>query len=223
MVVAGAAMPVLGLGAGVANASVSTVAMWHMDETSGSTMNDSSGHGNNGTLTNISLGQSGLKGNAYSFNGSSSKVTVPNSSNLNPGTSALTLTVNIKFSVKPSGSVGDYDIIRKGLSSDPGDYKLEILGTGKASCHWKGTSGSTPDTMAGGPDLSDNQWHKVVCKRKGGNKEQLIIDGTVEWTQSVNLGSISNSAVLTLGAKTSGSGCCDWYKGLMDEVSVKVG
>ena len=63
-------------------ASASTVAaLWHMDETSGTTMADSSGHGNNGTLHNVTLGAAGKYGKSYTFGGSKAKsyVEVPNS------------------------------------------------------------------------------------------------------------------------------------------------
>src|SRR5439155_12704584 len=105
-------------------ASAATVALWHMDETSGSTMRDSVG-ANNGTLKNVALGKSGFLHSAYGFNGSSSIVTVPSSSALNPGSADFSFLVHVKFSKLPPT---DYDLLRKGLSSTAGgDYKLEIL------------------------------------------------------------------------------------------------
>lgn len=49
------------------------------------------------------------------------------------------------------------------------------------------------------------------------NRIALIVDG-VSYTTSVAIGSISNNAVLTIGAKSSGG---NWYEGLMDEVSFR--
>ncbi|HEY8619534.1 MAG TPA: LamG-like jellyroll fold domain-containing protein [Dermatophilaceae bacterium] len=200
-------------------ASSTPVGLWHMDELSGTTMSDSSGHGNNGTLSHVTVGVPGFTKTGYSFNGSSSIATVPSSTSLNPGTQNFSLIVHVKFTVLP-GSVGDYDVIRKGLSSTPGgDYKMEILSTGKASCHWKGSSGSTPDTKPGLANLADGKWHTVTCS-KAATSEQLFVDGVSQWTQTVTIGSISNTAPLTIGAKSSGG---DWYKGKMDQVSVSVG
>ena len=53
-------------------------------------MNDVSGNGNNGTAANITWTTSGKYGNALSFNGSSSRVTVPDSASLHL-TTAMTL------------------------------------------------------------------------------------------------------------------------------------
>ena len=70
----------------VQTASAATTAWWKMDETSGTTMNDSVGSAN-GTLHNVTLGLAGISGKAYGFNGTSSYVSVPNRSSLNPGSS----------------------------------------------------------------------------------------------------------------------------------------
>jgi len=219
VVTGGTALIIPVLLAATAFASASPVGLWHMDERSGTTMTDSSGHGNNGTLSHVTVGVAGFTGTAYSFNGSSSIVTVPSSTSLNPGSTNFVLTVHVKFTALP-GSVGDYDLIRKGLSSTSGgDYKMEILSTGKASCHWKGSSGSTPDTKPGNANLADGKWHTVKCS-KAATSAQLLVDGVSQWTQRVTIGSISNTAPLTIGAKSSGG---DWYKGTMDEVRVDVG
>ncbi len=181
---------------------------WHMNETSGSTMKDSSGNGNDGTLSHVTLGVPGFRGTAYSFNGSNSLVTVPSSGSLNPGSKRFTLVVHVKFSVVPPPSVGDYDLIRKGFSgTNGGDYKMEILSTGKAS---------SPDTKPGLHNLADNKWHTIRCI-KGNNSEKLVVDGVLQWTQNVTVGSISNTESLTLGGKSTGG---DWYNGTMDEVSL---
>src|SRR3954451_10229961 len=47
-------------------------AVWHLDETSGSTAIDSSVNGNNGTAENVVM-----TGTGYQFNGESSNVVVP--------------------------------------------------------------------------------------------------------------------------------------------------
>src|SRR5579859_4961370 len=55
------------------------VALWHMNETTGSTMHDATIYKNNGTLHNVTLGESGINSSkAYGFNGSNSYVSVPN-------------------------------------------------------------------------------------------------------------------------------------------------
>lgn len=196
-------------------AAAATVALWHMDESSGQ-MIDSSGSGNHGTLQNVTRVTPGFNGSgrAYSFNGSSSRVSVPNSSSLNPGSQNITITAHVKFSSKPSASVGDYDLVRK--QKPNAVYKMEILGTGKAFCKFKGTGGNVAITA--GPVLADNQWHTIVC-RKTASQVTLTVDGS-SFTKNGSAGSISNTIGVTLGSKPSPA---DQYKGVMDEVSIVVG
>ncbi|MEX1264239.1 MAG: LamG-like jellyroll fold domain-containing protein [Actinomycetota bacterium] len=196
--------------------AATTVALWHMDESSGQ-MIDSSSSGNDGTLSNVTRVSPGYNGGgrAYSFNGSNSKVTVPNDSSLNPGSQTVTLKAHVKFSSRPSSTVGDYDLVRK-QSNTAGTYKMEILITGKAFCRFSGTGGGI--SITAGPDLSDNRWHTIVC-RKTSSSVRLTVDGA-SFSKNGNVGSISSSIVLVLGAKPTGG---DWYKGLMDEVTIAFG
>ena len=75
-------------------AAAATVGHWALDETSGNTVVDSSGFGNNGTSQNMTLDQDGVNGGndrAYLFNGTSSRITVPASNSLVPGTKDITI------------------------------------------------------------------------------------------------------------------------------------
>jgi hypothetical protein len=182
---------------------------------------DSSGNNNNGTTQNISAAVPGSVGNGYHFNGNS-VATVPSSESLNPGSANISFTLDAKFTQPPTTAVGDYDLIRKGLASTAGgDYKMEILPRdnrtkAKAFCFFKGSAG-TVGKIINGPNLADGRWHTLRCT-KTPTSVQLSVDGTT-YTQAALLGSISNSAPLTIGAKTGGG---DWYSGEMDEVSVDI-
>jgi hypothetical protein len=204
------------LAAPVGASAATTVALWHMDESSGQ-MIDSSSSGNDGTLSNVTRVSPGYNGGgrAYSFNGSSSKVTVPNDPSLNPGSQNVTIKAHVKFAGRPSSSVGDFDLVRK-QSNTAGTYKMEILITGRAFCRFAGTGGAL--SITAGPDLSDNRWHTITCKKTSSNVT-LTVDGA-SFSKSGSVGSISSSIVLVLGAKPTGG---DWYKGIMDEVSLIFG
>jgi hypothetical protein len=182
----------------------SPAAVWHMDETSGSVMHDSSGHGFNGSK-------------AFGFNGTSSKVIVPDVAGLNPGTKDLVVSVHVAFSAVPAD---DYDLIRKGLQTTAGgDWKIEIVrvnGAAIARCYLRGSSGSWQKTT--GPNLADGAWHTITCERHA-TTVQMSVDGTV-WKKTTSIGSISNTAALSIGAKASGG---DWMKGTIDEVSITIG
>jgi hypothetical protein len=197
--------------------AVTTAGLWHMDETSGTTAVDSSGNRNNGSNTNITYVTPGFNGSggAYSYNGTTSKVIVPNAASLNPGTQNVSITIHVKFTVVPPPSVGDYDLVRKGTSNY---YKVEITDTGKTRCQFHGTTNGAGVVF--GPNLADGAWHTIVCT-KTATSITGVVDGTFTKTKNITIGSITNSVALSLGCKSSGND--DLYRGLMDEVSITVG
>jgi hypothetical protein len=193
--------------------AATTAGLWHMDESSGQAI-DSSGMGNNGTLENVTRVAPGFDGTgrAYSFNGTSSRVVIPNSSSLNPGALDVSMTAHVKFSVIPPPSVADYDLIRKGT----GIYKMEIRNTGQAFCKFKGSTSGL--SVKKGPNLADGQWHTIVCRKTSSNIT-LTVDGT-SYTKSGSVGSISSGDPLYFGAKPNGE---DRYNGILDEVTIVFG
>src|SRR3712207_3420387 len=107
---------------------------WQMSETSGP-MIDSSGNNNNGSPTDVL--QTGSK---YVFNGSTSRVAVPDNDSLDPLEKDITLRASVKVTDAPMDD-DSYDIVRKGLAGRPGgQYKMEIKSSrsdpkiGRASC-----------------------------------------------------------------------------------------
>ena len=210
------------LGAVPAGAASTTVALWHMDEQSGTTMVDSAGS-QTGTLRNVKVGVSGWAGSAYRFNGRTAYVTVPSSSALNPGSAPITFTAHVRYTVTPpSGTTTDYDVVRKGTSSDSAQfYKLEIRPDNRAVCRFVGSKTTTKGLLIHtGPVLNDGRWHTLTCT-KTDTKITLGVDGKT-YTKQGTVGSISNSGPLTLGAKP-GKSYSDFYNGDMDEVSVSIG
>jgi len=190
-----------------------------MDETSGSVMHDSSGNGHNGTLSNVTVGKPGFKGKAYSFNGKNSEDTVPTSSGFDvPGT-GYKITAYVKFTRAPQNIGEDsYDLVRKGLTTVQ-FWKVEISKTGKAACHFTGSSGIA-DMPGNGPILADGVWHQIICW-KTLNQVKLYVDGTVVASRSVTVGTVKNTNVLSIGYKNDPNvPDSDFYKGIIDEVSI---
>jgi hypothetical protein len=207
VVTAVAAVPPAGTGA---------ASLWHMDELSGSSMAESGG-ASSGAAKNVLFGRPGVMNTGYEFNGTSSVIVVPSSSRLNPGSAPFTLTAHVSFTHRPVSAVADYDLVRKGLSSTAGgEYKMEIMDTGKALCDFHGSTANA--VLTDGPNLADGAWHSIQCIKQNASIS-LVIDGQT-FTKADAVGSISNSASLSIGAKSAGG---DWYQGLMDEVSVSVG
>jgi hypothetical protein len=190
---------------------------WRMNETSGP-MIDASARNNIGTPTDVLR-----TGSTYVFNGSTSRVAVPDNDSLDPAAKDITL----KASVKVTGrSMNDdsYDIVRKGLSSGTpgGDYKMEITRTsdptvGKLHCLFKGTGGTVGNVAQ--PDIVDGSWHTLECI-KTSTSVVAKVDGR-SYTQRGSAGSISNSSGVTVGAKTANP-LDDVFDGEMDSVSMDI-
>src|SRR3954468_1645492 len=224
------AAPLTFLGA-TASASAAKVAVWHMNERSGTVMHDSAGS-NDGTLHSVALGQPGYRKAAYAFDGTTSYVQVPDAAALNPGSAKFSVQLRVNFTAIPPQ---DYDLIRKGLSTTPGgDYKLEIAHSGQALCVIGGSAGTaTPipgpavcvmrgsagtAAMIAGPMLNTGTWHTIKCTRSE-STVKLIVDGVVRKKVKVATGTISNDSDLYIGAKPGS----DFMNGSLDEAKVTVG
>ncbi len=198
--------------------AASPTAVWHMDETSGSTMTDSSGNGFNGSMQNITRGVAGINGSkGYGFNGKSSRVIVPDAAGLNPGSKDLVVSVHVAFTSAPGD---DYDLIRKGRqSTSGGDWKIEIVkksGASVARCYLRGSSHDWQKTA--GPNLADGNYHTITCE-KHAKTVRMTVDGQT-WQSTRTIGSISNNQPIAVGAQAEGG---DWLKGSMDEVAITIG
>ena len=198
------------LGVGPASATAGPVALWHMDETSGSVMHDANGS-HSGSLHSVQLGQSGYEGTAYGFTGSSS-VSVASASDLNAGSRDITVTIHLKATSVPKKP--DWDLIRKGKAdTSGGEWKMEYQPSGQASCGFKG---KTSASLTKGPALNNGKWHTVQCV-KTSSSIKLIVDGQT-YSKSVSIGSISNTAPILIGTH----GSSEFFKGALDEASIEI-
>jgi hypothetical protein len=192
-------------------------AVWHLDETSGSTAFDSSGNMNDGTAYNVVMNGSG-----YEFNGRSSQVIVPTSTSLNPGTAEFSFSVTFRSTVAP-GTGLDYDLLRKGLATTSGgEYKMEILqanGEARALCLVKDSAKHVLQ-IRGTTNLTDGQVHTITCTRTSAGVT-VVVDNLAPRTKAGSTGTISNSAPLSIGAKAEGGTEADWFAGVILESSVR--
>jgi hypothetical protein len=189
------------------------VALWHMDETSGSVMRDSIA-GHDGTNFSVQLGLPGFSGTAYGFTGSGSYVSVASASDLNPGTADITITVHLKTTSVPA--TPDWDLIRKGLyTTSGGEYKMEYQPTGQASCGFKGSANY--GELIAGPAINNGQWHTVQCV-KTSSAIKVIVDGQT-FSKAFNIGAIANTIAVPIGARPGS----EYFKGSLDEASIQVG
>ncbi len=91
-----------------------TLGFWHFDETTGSTLLDSSPNHNNGTAYGPSI-VGGITGNARNFNGTSNYATMPSNAAYNFQNSE---SFTVRAWVKTTGAGGI--ILRRGLVPFPG-------------------------------------------------------------------------------------------------------
>jgi hypothetical protein len=191
------------------------VALWHMDEASGTVMYDSIGN-HTGTLYSVQTGLPGFLVSGYGFNGSSSYVSVPTASDLNPGSADITITIHFKTSSTPPPPPADWDLIRKGLyTTTGGEFKMEFQQSGQASCGFKGSAAYAE--LIAGPNLIDGQWHTIQCV-KTASAIKVIVDGQT-FSKAASVGSIANTTPVVIGARPGS----DWTKGTLDEASIQIG
>jgi hypothetical protein len=198
----------------IAPARASTSVTWHMDDSSGAS--DPSGH-------TLSLSNIDTSSDAYwTFDGDGLATTSSDDDAFDPGTSSFTVSVEVRSSTMPSSSVGDYDLVRKGLSGTSGGYwKLEMI-PNSARTKTLALCQMTGGRLKWAPfSLTDGQWHTITCTRDAsGPTLKITIDGKSK-TKSINSArKIANSSKLYVGAKDSGN---DEYTGDMDELTLSVG
>lgn len=185
------------------------VALWHMNETTGPMLDSGLAPANNGTLS----GTIARNGTAYTF--TRGWVTVPTEASLSPGTQRVTITANVNPTSLPT--TGDFDVLRKGDAPNQ-LYKVEILQSGALFCQFHGsghTVGATSTTLI----APNTGFHSISCV-KTTSQVQAIVDGNIT-SKSGNVGAISNSAPVVIGAHTGGNN--DFFKGGIDEVSLTFG
>ena len=187
---------------------------WSFDEIGSPTAADDSGNNNTGYNQFIIGDPQG----GYLFDGAGSRVVVPSSDSLNPGASDFSFGVTLTTTTPAPGT--DYDVFRKGLGNDVGgEYKIEVVprnGLAKAFCIVK-DSAKRSTSLIWGPKhgLNDGQQHTITCSRVG-NTVQLQVDTypTRTKTNAGGIGSISNTAQLSIGAKAEvNDPGADWFQG----------
>ena len=189
---------------------------WQMGETSGQ-MADSSGNGNNGNPTDVAR-----TGSAYVFDGSTSRVAVPDNDGLDPAGRDITLTASVAL---PDRAMDDdsYDVVRKGLSTTAGgDYKMEVKRAsdptvGNLNCVFKGDVGTV--NRVAPVDVVDGRWHTLGCA-KTDNSVVARVDG-VSYAKTGTAGSIANDKETLIGAKTTDP-FDDVFEGSMDSVGIDI-
>jgi hypothetical protein len=179
---------------------------------------DATGNGHDGIIQGpVEVGQPGHEGSAYSFAERGSWVMVPSSPELNAGTGNFLVTTWIKVESAPDEGE-TYDIVRKGIAyTVPGEYKLELLGSGRVRCTAKDSENRLATVVSQVVLGGDGTWHRIGCARTG-RHWSVLVDETIR-SAEVDLGAVSNTVALAIGSKY---GLEDRPLGLVDDVRLVI-
>ena len=183
------------------------VGAWSFDEAIGTDVRDASGRGNHGSAVNAAR-VAGKYGNALSFNGSNSRVDVPNSPSLQ-----LTTAVTLEAWVRPTSSSSAWrDVVFKG---DDNYYLMSTSGNGALPAAGGIINGA--HTEAFGPSvLPVNTWSHLALTYDGA-RLRLFVNGS-EVAGQARTGAIATSASpLQFGGDTIYG---QHFAGLIDDVRV---
>ena len=205
--------------------SENTMALWLMDEGSGSTIQDETANNNDGTIYGNVSWTTGKYDYALDFPGASGDyVSVPHSESLAPAGGLPELTVEAWVYVDSSG---DYGLIGKWegwppigwymkaeSATDPNKFKYVAV----VSCANGGYWGTYIDNAA-----PLNQWvHLAFTYDGSANQMKLYIDGTdtsySTWSTGSGGNVQSSTEDLFIGCEHGNS---KWFNGVIDEVRIE--
>ena len=184
------------------------VAAYSFSEGTGTTVADASGNGNTGTIANATWTTSGKYGNGLVFNGTSARVTIPDSTSLH-----LTTGMTLEAWVNPSTVTSAWrDVIYKGNDN----YFLEGTSDPNTVPAGGGTLGSTAVETYGTVALAANT-SAHLAETYDGATLRLYVNGT----QVSSLAHTGNIATSTNPLQIGGDSIYgQYFKGTIDEVRV---
>ena len=173
------------------------VGYWKFDETSGTSAADSSGNGNNGTLTNDGGGlpnwTSGKVGNALSFDGGN-LVTWGNVAAMN-SLSAITVSAWINTASTSNGGIVTKSDCLGGANGGPFELLVGDISAGKASFvvyPAGGSPASFEDSGDSTTNVSDGNWHLLIGEYDG-SKVSIWVDGVLQNSSTFGAVTVSNT------------------------------
>jgi hypothetical protein len=191
----------------------STLALYHFNETSGTTAADSSGSGFNATLVGGASFSAGHSGNALTLNGTSGYANLPNSSALN-----FTGPITLSAWIKPTSLSGYQNIIDHGYTNNPdAEVYLRINNGDYQVGRW---DGKDHDASFAIPTSDLNTWVHLSGEYDG-SSWRLYRDGVLV-AGSPDAGSGGAEAVptnWTIGAGGN-SAARRYFSGQIDDVEI---
>ncbi len=190
--------------------AIGLVAAYGFDAGSGTAAADQSGNGNNGSLSGATWAGAdrGKFGNALSFTGSSSFVTIPDSSSLD-----LTTGMTLEAWVRPTTLASWNTVIFK---ERPGDYAYALYantGTSRPSANMN--NGGDRD-IRGTAQVATGAWTHLAATYDG-SVLVLYVNGTQAATLLTSGSIVTSTSALKIGGNAIWG---EYFAGLIDEVRV---
>lgn len=203
------------------DSEANVVGDWHLDENTGTTANDSSRNGNNGTLTNGPTWATGKYGQALSFDGTDDWVNL--GSGLDPSFEANPAALSIEFWFKPDSTATEtFPLLfsnHKTTTPASGFY-LAYDKTNKQMASQFALNddwANSTNVGSGSNTITEDTWNHVVYT-VGGTNVSVYVNGTHKSTLTgtrANLGDVIK--VLNMGRNVD---VANYFKGLIDEVKI---
>jgi Concanavalin A-like lectin/glucanases superfamily/Viral BACON domain len=190
-------------------ASASLVGAWGFNEASGTTAADSSGNGNNGTITNATHTTTGKFGGALSFNGSNAFVQVPDANSLD-----LTTGMTLEAWVNPTAVGTAWRSVI--LKEQPANLIYALYAgdsKGKAAADVFTTSDIG---LSGTTNTPLNAWTHLAATYDGANL-RIYVNGVQAVSKAVTGAIKTSTGALRIGGNSIWG---EWFAGQIDEVRV---
>jgi len=183
---------------------------WTLDETNGTTANDSSGNGNTGTVSGAGWSSVGKVNGCLNFNGLNNYVQVGN---------RLSNDFSVTFWVNTTqaGGTGQWwqgvGLIDGYVAGGANDFGTALSG-GKFAF---GTGNPDTTTVSTTP-INDGVWHQCVATRQqGSGKLALYVDGNLQATGVGGTHSLTAPTQLRFGSLQTGTG---FFGGRLDDIKI---
>ena len=143
------------------------IASWHLDESSGGSIIDSSGNGNTGTLVNGPTWVDGVHGPALQFDGNNDYLSVGTSGSLDDPASYPSGSLSLLFWFKPETSPGDEGILEQD-GQNYGGFKVRFISQGGSTflriTMFNGTGGNgvQPQNLDTNVTFQYDTWYHVA-------------------------------------------------------------
>jgi hypothetical protein len=197
----------------VAAPSEHLVGAWSFDESSGTTVSDSSGHGNSGTIAGAARTTGGLAGSALAFDGDDDFVTIPDSSSLDFGAG-----MTVEGWVRPNllaGALRPVAVKEAGPGLTPGlTWGLYAAGLGGLPSGHAVTDAERVARGSARVSLTPTWTH--LATTYDGSQVRLYVNGRLVASALQRGPLASGDGPLHIGGTTWG----EWFDGLIDEVRV---